>query len=175
MSDSSPSSRSRAGPGARLLRAWSALSGLPGGKWLFSRAVGWVAPYSGTTGAVVRELEPGRCAVEMREKRRVRNHLDSIHAVALVNVGELATGLATLTALPPGARGIIVELDAEYRKKARGLVRAECRSGAPLERAGAEVLEESVEHRAVARIRDGDDDVVATVTALWRISPPEDA
>lgn len=174
MSDSSPSSRSRARPGARLLRAWRALSNLPGGEWLFSRAVGWVAPYSGTTGAVVRELEPGRCAVELREKRRVRNHLDSIHAVALVNVGELATGLATLTALPPGARGIIVELNAEYRKKARGLVRAECRSGAPREGA-AQAPDESVEHRAVARIRDGDDDVVATVTALWRISPPEGA
>lgn len=168
-------SGSSASPGARILRAWRALSGLPGGAWLFSRAVGWMAPYSGTTGAVVRELEPGRCAVELRERRRVRNHLDSIHAVALVNVGELATGLATLTALPPGARGIIVELGAEYRKKARGLVRAECRSGPPVETTSARDLGDSVEHRAVARIRDRDDDIVASVTALWRISPPEGA
>lgn len=163
------------GPGARILRAWRSLSGLPGGQWLFSRAVGWMAPYSGSTGAVVRELEPGRCDVELVERRRVRNHLDSIHAVALVNVGELATGLATLTALPPGARGIIVELGATYEKKARGVVRAECRDAVPRVPDGRPIdeLEASVEHRAVARLRDREDDVVASISALWRISPAE--
>lgn len=164
-----------AGPGDRLLRAWEALSTLPGGAWLFSRAVGWMAPYSGSTGGVVRALEPGRCVVELEERRRVRNHLDSIHAVALLNVGELATGLATLAAMPPRSRGIVVELGAEYEKKARGVVRAECRGGAPPEpTAGSAGPEDSVEHRAVARIRDGEDDLVASVTAVWRISPPED-
>ena len=163
-----------AGPGARILRAWRSLSGLPGGQWLFSRVIGWMAPYSGTTGGVVRGLEPGRCTVELAERRRVRNHLDSIHAVALVNVGELATGLATLTALPPGARGIIVELNATYEKKARGVVRAECRDAVPrVDGRPVGELETSVEHRAVAPIRDREDDVVASVTALWRISPPE--
>lgn len=167
-------SSSGAGPGGRILRAWRSLSGLPGGQWLFSRLVGWMAPYSGTTGAVVRVLEPGRCQVELAERRRVRNHLDSIHAVALVNVGELATGLATLTALPPGARGIIVELGATYEKKARGVVWAECRNAAPRgDGRPIEGLETSVEHRAVAEVRDREDDVVASVTALWRISPPE--
>lgn len=162
------------GPGARILRAWETLSGLPGGQWLFSRAVGWLAPYSGTTGAVVRALEPGRCRVELAERRRVRNHLDSIHAVALLNVGELATGLATLTALPPGARGIIVELGARYEKKARGVVRAVCRDAVPTaDGAPIAELDRSVRHRAVAEIRDREDDVVASVTALWRISPPD--
>lgn len=168
-------SGSSAAPGGRILRAWRSLSGLPGGQWLFSRLVGWMAPYSGTTGAVVRGLEPGRCEVELAERRRVRNHLDSIHAVALVNVGELATGLATLTALPPGARGIIVELGATYEKKARGEVRAECRDAAPRGPDGRpiEELETSVGHRAVARVRDREDDVVASVRALWRISPQQ--
>lgn len=163
-----------AGPGGRLLRAWGALSDLPGGPWLFSRAVGWMAPYSGSTGAVVRALEPGRCAVELEERRRVRNHLDSIHAVALLNLGELATGLATLTALPPGLRGIVVELGADYEKKARGLVRAECRDAVPRKvETPVGHLDGSVRHRAVAEIRDREDDVVASVTAVWRISPRE--
>lgn len=161
-------------PGARILRAWRALSGLPGGQWIFSRAVGWMAPYSGTTGAVVRALEPGRCRVELKERRRVRNHLDSIHAVALANLGELATGLATLTALPAGVRGIIVELDAEYGKKARGVVLAECRDAIPrVDGTPIGELDASVHHRAVARIRDREDDLVASVAALWRLSPPQ--
>lgn len=159
-------SSSAAAPGERLLRLWRAVSGLPGGAWLFSRAVGWVAPYSGTTAATVRRLEPGRCRVELRERRRVRNHLDSIHAVALVNVGELATGLATLTALPPGVRGIVVGLAAEYEKKARGVVRADCRTEVD------RPVTEPAEHRAVARLRDAADDRVATIRAEWRLSPP---
>lgn len=160
---------SAAAPGERLLELWHALSGLPGGGWLFSRAVGWVAPYSGTTGARVRRLEPGRCSVELEERRRVRNHLDSIHAVALVNVGELATGLATLTALPPDVRGIVVGLGAEYEKKARGVIRAECRTDVEGEVAA------TVEHHAEARLRDRSGDRVATVTAEWRLSPPTEA
>lgn len=158
-------SGSREAPGAGLLRAWSALEGVPGGGWLFSRLVGWMAPYSGTTGARVRELAPGRCTVHLRERRKVRNHLDSVHAVALVNVGELATGLATLTALPAGVRGIVVGLEAGYEKKARGLIRAECRTEVTPPGAG-----EDVEHRAVARLRDDSGDRVATLTATWRLS-----
>lgn len=44
------------GPGLRQL--WRRISSLPGGRWLFSRALGWYVPYtnsrvrSGTTQAI---------------------------------------------------------------------------------------------------------------------------
>lgn len=145
---------------------WSLLKGLPGGTRLFTRVVGWIAPYTGTLGAHVRQLEPGHCRAELRDRRRVRNHLDSIHAVALVNLGELVTGLSTVTALPTGVRGIVVGLSAEYEKKARGRLVAECRTGLPS-------LDEPVDHEAVAEIRDESGDMVATVRATWRLAPPE--
>lgn len=156
--------RSRASPGVRLLGLWRFLSGVPGGRWVFSRLVGRLAPYSGTVGARVLTLEAGRCVADLVDRRRLRNHLDSVHAVALVNLGELVTGLATLTALPPGARGIVVALEARYGKKARGRLRAECRT---------EVgpIDAPVEHRARAEIRDAAEDVVATVEAVWRLAP----
>lgn len=146
-----------------MLRAWRVLRSLPGGGWLFGRLVAWMAPYSGSVGVRVADLEPGRARVWFPDRRRVRNHLDSVHAVALVNLGELATGLATLTALPRGVRGIVVELRCRYEKKGRGPMTAACVSRPP------EVGEEPVEHVARVDVVDGDGDVVARVASTWRL------
>ncbi len=120
-----------------------------------------MVPYTGALGARVEELAPGRARVSLQERRGVRNHLRSIHAVALVNLGELATGLATITALPPGVRGIVTRLEARYHAKARGRVEALCRVDGDL--APGEAVE------AVARITDASGREVATVTAHWTL------
>jgi len=151
-------------PGARLRTSWRRLSRLPGGKTLFSLLVGWMAPYSGTIGARVAELEPGWCRVTLRDRRRVRNHLASVHAMALANLAEMASGLAVLVGLPPGIQGIVTGFSISYKKKARGLMTAECRV------TGLDVTTEQ-EHEAGVTVTDAQGDVVATATARWRLRP----
>lgn len=108
-----------------LLRvAWDVLSGVPGGKIVFSKLVGRMAPYTGTIHATVTVLRAGYSEVVMQDRRAVRNHLDCVHAVALANLGELAGNVALAYSLPDDARFIVSGMEIDYLKKARGTITA---------------------------------------------------
>lgn len=152
--------------GRALLANWQRLAPLPFGKRLFSWAVGRTAPYTGTVGGVYTDVRPGYARVLLHDRRAVRNHLASVHAVALVNLAEMTSGVALLTALPPGVRGIVTGLSIEYRKKARGRLVCETHADAPA------AVTESLTHDVHAIITDAAGDVVAECTVHWRLSPP---
>lgn len=155
--------RSLDAPGGAIARWWNRLSPLPGGKALFSIMIGRLTPYTGSIGARVEELAPGYARWTMRDRHGVRNHLDSIHAIALANLAEVTSGTAMLMALPPGVRGIVTGLSMEYLKKARGTLIAECRCDVP-----AFDDETSLEVRA--DITNQSRDVVARAVVHWKLS-----
>ena len=145
---------------------WERLKGLPGGKRIFSWGLGRTAPYTGTIGALVDELEPGYAKVLLTDRKKVRNHLNSIHAIALMNLGEVTTGLAVLSGMPDDARGILAGLSMEYHKKGRGTLTAECRCDLPK-------TSERQEYTIIGEIRDAGGELVATASARWLIGPME--
>ncbi len=121
-----------------------------------------LVPYSGSIHAQVCELGPGHARLTLRERRAIRQHLGSIHAVALINLGELTSGLAMLSALPAGARAIVLGLSAEYFKKARGTLTAESSVAPP-------AVTGPVDLEVFADIKNAEGDVVCRVTARWRL------
>ncbi len=114
-----------------VLDRWRSLGSSALGRLVFSRAVGWMAPYSATIGARVEVLEPGHARIAMNDRRRVRNHLRSIHAAAMMNLAELTGGLLATASMPDGARMIVTGLSIEFVKKARGRIVAEGRCDVP--------------------------------------------
>ncbi len=152
--------------GVQMRNLWQRLSGLPCGKWLFSRIVGFVIPYTGSMRAQVEQLQPGHAIVKLRDRRRVRNHLRSIHAIALANQAEFTTGLATLSGMPDTARAILVGLEMEYTKKARGDITSECITSIP-------ETDERQEYRVEVTLLDSEGDTVATAWARWLIGPQD--
>ena len=147
----------------KILRWWQRLNTLPFGPRVFSCFLGWYAPYSGSIGSRVEALQPGYAQVTLRDRRHVRNHLSSIHAVALINLGEITTGLAVLTSLPANMRGIVLGLRAEYLKKSRGILTARAKFELPSQ------LEDKTRCEVKTEIVDKAGDVVAIVRATWLI------
>lgn len=159
-----PAASVRPSPTATILPRWQRLSRLPGGRWLFARLLGVMVPYTGTIRPEVLELAPGHARVRLRDRRAVRNHLASIHAIALANLAEAVSGLAVIAGLPPTARGILVGFRIEYVKKARGTLVADCTCQVP-------APSEPMDFVPSVDIRDEAGDVVARAWPSWRIAP----
>ncbi len=155
-------------PGAEslVMEKWKRARGSRLGRWLFSRGVGRFAPYTGTIGAQVEELEPGHSVVTMRDRRAVRNHLNSVHAVALTNLIELTGSLSIIASLPPETRMIPVRLETDFIKKGRGLMTAEANCIIPSSNEKAELP-------ATVMIRDDAGDEVARGRVTVVIGPSD--
>ncbi|MGE0495814.1 MAG: DUF4442 domain-containing protein [Vulcanimicrobiota bacterium] len=147
-----------------ILTTWQRFQPLPGGRWLFSRALGIVVPYAGTIRPQVQSIQPGKVRVSISDRWSVRNHLKSIHALALVTLGELAVNLALMTVMPKNGRFIVTGLEAEYLKKARGNISVEAELDSP---------DWTVDgpFQAECLLRDQSQDPVARVLVRWKVGP----
>ena len=96
----------------------------PLGHWLFTRAICFQAPYFASIRPLFRKLEPGRAVVFMRKRRRVQNHIGTVHALAMGNLCELAAGMVMESSLDSETRWIPRGMNIEYLAKAHTDVEA---------------------------------------------------
>jgi acyl-coenzyme A thioesterase PaaI-like protein len=143
---------------------WNLLQAVPGGGRLMGQLIGRMAPYTGTIRPEVLELGPGHAKVRMKDRKKIRNHLNSVHAIALMNLGEATTGVAMLASLPPNTRGIPTHLGMDYLKKARGTITGTCNCDLV-------PTNEKRELDVHGELHDEKGELVARIHAKWMIGP----
>lgn len=145
----------------KILKIWEALSRFgPLGRWIFGTFVKRLSPYSSSIHPSVERLEKGVAVVSLCQRRKLGNPFQSIHAIALANLGELASGFAFLTTIPPGKRGIVTKFEIEYFKKARGKITAHSNTAFPDREGAFEVRCDLLDEGGV---------LVARTLATWTI------
>jgi acyl-coenzyme A thioesterase PaaI-like protein len=147
-----------------LRTAWDRLAPVPGGKRLFSAVVGRAAPYTGTIRARVVQLEAGHSRVRMKDRPGLRNHLRSVHAVALANLAELTGNVALAYSMPDDARFIVAGMSLDYVKKARGAIEGRCDCPVP-------TTAERTEYEVPVTLHDASGDVVVRATLRTLVGP----
>lgn len=101
------------------LKLFNQLKSYPGGKWVFSKAVSYVAPYFRTFSPYVEDLKHGFCEVHVKKRWGVTNHIGTVHAIAMCNAAELAAGVMTDVSIPKTHRWIPAGMTVKYVKKAQ--------------------------------------------------------
>jgi acyl-coenzyme A thioesterase PaaI-like protein len=143
---------------------WDYLSKLPRGKRIYSYLIGRYAPYTGTIDAQVEELRMGHSKVTLKDTPGIRNHLRSIHAIALANFAEVTGNIALSYSMPPDARFIVSKMELEYLKKARGKLTGMCDCPVPSN-------SEKKNYLVPVRIRDEAGDIVCSAVLHSLVGP----
>ena len=107
-----------------ILESYNKISKLPAGKYIFSKIVGFSAPFFGKIKPRVIELRPSYCEVQIKDRWGIRNHIGTINAGALCSLAEMTGGMALDSVVPSSLRWIPKSMTVKYIKKATGLTTA---------------------------------------------------
>ncbi|UAL30797.1 DUF4442 domain-containing protein [Nocardioides rotundus] len=101
-----------------VLTLWRTTSRIPGGKRVFSFAFSRMAPYFATIRPRFTVVEPNRAELVIRNRRRVHNHIGTVHAIALCNGLEAVMGALAEASIPADRRWIPKGMEVAYTAKA---------------------------------------------------------
>ena len=102
----------------RVLDLWNSTTKLPQGQRVFSVLFAQKAPHFAPIRPRFTEIRPNHAELVIRKRRRVHNHIGTVHAIALCNGLEAAMGALAEATIPPGKRWIPKGMDVSYTAKA---------------------------------------------------------
>lgn len=110
---------------SQLHTLWKTTTGVPFvgdtlGKRVFSFLFSQKAPYFASIHATVTEVRPNYAELVIPARRSVKNHIGTIHAIALCNGAEMAMGALAETTVPADKRWIPKGMSISYTAKADG-------------------------------------------------------
>ena len=105
---------------SQVLTLWNKSSALPLGERVFSFLFAQKAPYFASIRPRFLTLEPNRVELLIPKRRRVHNHLGTVHAIALCNGLEAAMGALAEATVPADKRWIPKGMEVSYTAKAAG-------------------------------------------------------
>ncbi len=89
----------------------------PFGRQLFSAFAARQAPYFKTVSPLVTVLEPNKCEVLVKKRKRVQNHIGTMHIIAIANGLEMAMGFMAEASIPKHLRWIPKGMELTYPNK----------------------------------------------------------
>ena len=111
----------------KLAKSLAPLEKLPKGMGRVARTLilGNLVRFVGTAKLDVEELTTHRAIISIKNRKRVRNHIGSVHAAAIALLAETATGFVVGMNVPDSGAPVIKSLKVEYKKRVKGALRAE--------------------------------------------------
>jgi uncharacterized protein (TIGR00369 family) len=111
----------------RLARLVHKFDGYPAGlrRFLITWAFGGTVHFVRTAGVQFEELTEERAVVTIRNKRRVQNHIGTVHAAVVALIGETATGAVFGMSVPDDKIPLLKSMKIAYTKRSQGGLRAE--------------------------------------------------
>ncbi|MEO6699329.1 MAG: DUF4442 domain-containing protein [Paraperlucidibaca sp.] len=109
-----------------LTRAMRPFQALPASlrQRAISLILGRYVPYVGTSGLLYEEITETRVVVSIKNRRKVQNHINSVHAAAMALLAETASGFAVGVNLPDDKMPLIKTLKVDYTRRSSGDLRA---------------------------------------------------
>jgi acyl-coenzyme A thioesterase PaaI-like protein len=106
----------------RLTRNLAKLQRVPAAlrPFFLNRSLGKVVPFVGTAGLQFLKLEPGRVELHINNRKHVQNHIQGVHAAAMVLLAETATGFVVGMSIPDDKLPLMKSMKIDYTKRAQG-------------------------------------------------------
>jgi acyl-coenzyme A thioesterase PaaI-like protein len=158
-------------PANRLARTLQPLEHLPAALRVRARSLvmGQIGPVVGTARLRIEELSDRRAVVSVQNRRRVQNHLHTVHAAAMALIAETASGFVVGMNVPDDRVPVIKSMRVDFLKRARGAMRAVAELTD--EQCAAIAREQKGEVTVQVRVEDGEGKEPIACAMLWAWTP----